>query len=77
MHFAAESARDPHDAIIAKAIIVLAKSLGLTVIAEGVETLEQRNYLAEMGCNAYQGYYFGRPLAINALEAAHPPVVVQ
>ena len=63
---------DPNDAIIAKTVIALADSLGLSVIAEGVETREQRNYLADMGCNAYQGYYFGKPLAINALEAAHP-----
>lgn len=63
---------DPNDAIIAKTIIALAHNLGLNVIAEGVETLEQKDYLADMGCNAYQGYYFGRPLAIAALEAAHP-----
>jgi EAL domain-containing protein (putative c-di-GMP-specific phosphodiesterase class I) len=63
---------DPSDAIIARTIIALGNTLGLQVIAEGVETLEQRDYLTEMGCNAYQGYYFGRPLAIGALEAAHP-----
>jgi EAL domain-containing protein (putative c-di-GMP-specific phosphodiesterase class I) len=63
---------DPNDAVIAKTIIALGHNLGLNVIAEGVETLEQRNYLAEMGCNAYQGFYFGRPLAISALEAAYP-----
>jgi EAL domain-containing protein (putative c-di-GMP-specific phosphodiesterase class I) len=43
--------------------------MGLAVIAEGVETLEQRDYLAREGCHAYQGYFFSRPLPIDAFEA--------
>ncbi len=59
---------DPNDAAIAKTIVALGESLGLTVIAEGVETEEQRVMLASQGCLAYQGYLFSRPLPIDAFE---------
>ncbi len=58
---------DASDAAIARTILALGRSLGLQVIAEGVETLEQRNFLAGIGCQAYQGYYFGRPVPVNLL----------
>ena len=59
---------DPNDAAIARMIIVLAENLGLRVIAEGVETAEQREFLAGNGCSAYQGYFFSAPQPIAALE---------
>jgi EAL domain-containing protein (putative c-di-GMP-specific phosphodiesterase class I) len=56
----------PGDAAVARSVIALGHSQGLTVIAEGVETAEQRNLLAELGCDAFQGYFFGRPsLAVD------------
>ena len=59
---------DPHDAAISKMVIVLAENLGLSVIAEGVETQAQRDFLASQGCLAYQGYFFSRPLALHEFE---------
>lgn len=59
---------DPNDASIAKTIVALAQSLGLGVIAEGVETDAQRSFLADAGCHAYQGYFFCRPLPLEGFE---------
>jgi diguanylate cyclase (GGDEF)-like protein/PAS domain S-box-containing protein len=60
---------DANDAAIARTIIGLAQSLGLGVIAEGIETQAQRAFLARQGCHEYQGYLFCRPLPIAQLEA--------
>jgi diguanylate cyclase (GGDEF)-like protein/PAS domain S-box-containing protein len=59
---------EPHNAILAKTIIALGQSLGLLVIAEGVETEEQRDFLAQQGCNVYQGYLFSAPLSTEQID---------
>lgn len=60
---------DHDDAIIVQTIIAMATSLGMEVIAEGVETEEQRAFLELLGCPAIQGYLFGRPMPIEQFEA--------
>lgn len=59
---------DHSGAAITTTIVSLGKSLGLNVIAEGVETLAQRNFLVGAGCFAYQGYLFSRPLTLHEFE---------
>ncbi len=59
---------DPNDSTIARTIIALGKTLGLAVIAEGVETEAQRDFLAACGCNAYQGYLYSRPLPLAQFD---------
>ena len=59
--FVRDCIHDENDAAIIRAIIGLSNSLGLKVIAEGIETLEQMNLLAGLGCHEGQGYYLGRP----------------
>ena len=59
---------DADDAAIAKMVVALTESIGLEVIAEGVETEAQRALLAGLGCHNYQGYLFSQPLPADALE---------
>ncbi len=59
---------DANDAVIAQTIIALGLSLGLEVIAEGVETQAHRDLLDGWGCRYYQGYFFSRPLPLRELE---------
>jgi EAL domain-containing protein (putative c-di-GMP-specific phosphodiesterase class I) len=60
---------DANDRALVATIITLAHSLGLKVIAEGVETPEQLQFLKNNDCDHYQGYYFSKPLPIEEFEA--------
>jgi diguanylate cyclase (GGDEF)-like protein len=60
---------DANDATIARTIVNLGQSLGLAVIAEGVETEAQRDFLASHSCDAFQGYLFSRPLPADQFDA--------
>jgi EAL domain-containing protein (putative c-di-GMP-specific phosphodiesterase class I) len=58
-----------NDAGIARTVVALGHTLGLEVIAEGVETESQRQFLLDIGCECYQGYLFSRPLVSKDFEA--------
>jgi diguanylate cyclase (GGDEF)-like protein/PAS domain S-box-containing protein len=59
---------DPASGAIAQTIISLGRALGLSVVAEGVETEEQRKFLSRLGCNSFQGYLFSPPLPADEFE---------
>ena len=59
---------DPNGAVIARTIVALGQTFGLQVIAEGVETPEQRDALLKMGCHRFQGFLFGRPVDQASFE---------
>jgi EAL domain-containing protein (putative c-di-GMP-specific phosphodiesterase class I) len=60
---------DPNDEAIARMIMALAASMGLEVIAEGVETVQQKEMLQAMGCLNYQGYLISKPVPIEQFES--------
>ena len=67
--FVCEVASDPAAAGIANAVVMMAHSLGLTVVAEGIETKEQLQFLRERGCDEGQGYLFSRPVPASEWPA--------
>ncbi|MBD8187888.1 EAL domain-containing protein [Pseudomonas viridiflava] len=67
--FVQDATSDPNDAEIIRAIVAMAQSLSLNVIAEGVETVEQLTFLEKLGCHVYQGYLFSEPLGDSQFEA--------
>ncbi len=78
--FVRDAPIDSNDGALVEAILAVSHHLGLTVVAEGVETLEQLNFLKARGCDIYQGYYHGRPQPVEefihhlpALPSLPPP----
>lgn len=63
--FVSDILLDRNSAAIAKSVIILAQSMGLEVVAEGIEENTQKKAIEEMGCNAFQGYLFSKPLHLN------------
>lgn len=59
---------DKEDQIVVSAIVSLAKNFNLSLIAEGIETKEQEDFLNKLGCEEYQGYLFSKPLSVQELE---------
>ncbi len=66
--FIKDVAENPASATMAEAIIAMAHTLGKKVVAEGVETIEQLDFLRERGCDSAQGYYLARPLAVAGIS---------
>lgn len=60
--FVTDILSDANDAAIAQMVVALGTALGLTIIAEGVETAQQRDFLERLGCHGFQGYLYSRPL---------------
>jgi EAL domain-containing protein (putative c-di-GMP-specific phosphodiesterase class I) len=66
--FVRDVTTDPGDAALVSAIVVMAHSLGLKVIGEGVETEEQVGFLRAQRCDMAQGFYFSKPIPQHAFE---------
>jgi diguanylate cyclase (GGDEF)-like protein/PAS domain S-box-containing protein len=67
---------DPNDAAIARTVLALGQSFGLSVVAEGVETVGQLDFLLENGCTQFQGYLFGRPVPVEQLQLDDPAAYI-
>jgi EAL domain-containing protein (putative c-di-GMP-specific phosphodiesterase class I) len=66
--FIGQLGRGGRSSKIVSAVVDLAHALGMTVVAEGVETVEQYREVAALGCESSQGYYFARPMSVNELR---------
>lgn len=75
--FIDDIARSPNDAAIVSAMILMAKKLGITAVAEGVETKEQYDILKAEGCDEIQGYYLAKPLPSELMESFLSSAVVK
>ena len=67
--FVRDATNDPNDAEIIRAIVAMARSLGLEMIAEGVEQQDQLDFLLKEGCHFYQGYLYSRPVPLPEFRA--------
>jgi EAL domain-containing protein (putative c-di-GMP-specific phosphodiesterase class I) len=74
MSFIRDVLTEPKDSAIVRAIILLAQNLNMKVLAEGVETQAQADYLKAEGCDLAQGYFYSRPVTAAAFEALLRPL---
>lgn len=68
--FIMNALENANDSFLIQMVTLMAEQFGMDVIAEGVETAEQQQHLINLGCKAFQGYFFGKPMPISELEAA-------
>ena len=73
--FVAGLPQDNDDAAIVRAVIALAQSMGLQVHAEGIEQVEQAQFLLDFNCDLGQGYWFGRPVPAQELDWQRAPAI--
>ena len=69
LHFLTESGDQIKSRTIISSVVHMIHELGMEMIAEGVETVEQADFLSSIGCNEMQGYYFYKPMPVNEFEA--------
>lgn len=72
--FLRENSRNEEGETILRYLIAMAKELDLTVVTEGVETLEQVNFLTEIGCDIAQGYYFSKPINLREFDSLNKKI---
>lgn len=72
--FLAENSEDEEGQTILRYLIAMAKELDLTVVTEGVENLEQVNFLTEIGCDIAQGYYFSKPVSLRDFDSLNKKI---
>lgn len=65
---------DQGDVVIAETIMILARKMGMSVVAEGIETAKQMQLLQKMGCDVGQGYFFRRPIPALEMQALLKPL---
>jgi EAL domain-containing protein (putative c-di-GMP-specific phosphodiesterase class I) len=71
--FIRDLARDTEDAAIVSAIVALGQTLNLEIVAEGVETAAQQEFLTRLGCDSLQGFLLGRPMSADRLVELMSP----
>jgi EAL domain-containing protein (putative c-di-GMP-specific phosphodiesterase class I) len=68
MNFLGSASDEERKKEILESIVEMVKKLKMTIIAEGVETKEQLNYLKKIGCDLFQGFYFAKPMKVESFE---------